>query len=73
MLKAMDLSQIKYDDAFQGHHYIWDYRTDNLTLEAKELIIPRVLRHPSDFDKNLRLLETYYTEDTIYNTLKNTR
>lgn len=43
MKKNQSLSQIKYDDVFEKHH-IWDYRTDHLTLEAKELIIPRVIR-----------------------------
>ncbi|MCY4162281.1 MAG: hypothetical protein OXE77_10525 [Flavobacteriaceae bacterium] len=71
MKKNQSLSQIKYDDVFEKHH-IWDYRTDHLTLEAKELIIPRVIRHPIDFEKNILLLEQYYSPEIIYDVLEKT-
>ncbi len=71
---AKKLSDIRYKDVFdQPQLYIWDYKIDGLTLEDKELIIPRVLQHPVDFDQNLEILETYYHPDTIYDTLKRTR
>ncbi len=73
-VKNKKLSEIRYQDVFeQPQLYIWDYNTDELTLEAKELIIPRVLQHPASFDQNLDLLEIYYDQHTIYDTLKKTR
>ncbi|MCY4216992.1 MAG: hypothetical protein OXC92_08435 [Flavobacteriaceae bacterium] len=71
-LTDKELSQIKYDDVFEKV-YIWDYKTDELTLEDKELIIPRLLYFPDEFDENIKCLEKYYTKGTIYDVLEKTR